>query len=222
MKNKKGFTLVEMVVVVGMIVILTSAFAVTIVQNIQKSKDTKAAVELHYSDGFMEAKAQVEALRGAGYGEPDGYTPEPDPDPVDPDPVDPDPVDPDPVDPDPVDPGEDETDTTPILPANNPNLSVVLTQSTPTFEDGLYSYACSFSVTNTSTINQEWISIQFIVPEGTAVSSIEGGSATVEGQLLTIVPPNEYQDLIRKGKTISLKIVLTNAGEFVVDQFVVV
>ncbi len=82
MKNNKGFTLIEMLVVVGIIVILTGAVAISIVQNVQKSRDIKTKVELHYTDGYNNAKAQVMALKSAGYGGSGGATATPTPSPT--------------------------------------------------------------------------------------------------------------------------------------------
>jgi prepilin-type N-terminal cleavage/methylation domain-containing protein len=236
MKNKKGFTLVEMVVVIGIIVILSGAISVTIVNNVQQSENVKANVELHYSDGYNEAKAQVIALRSAKYGDPDGYTADPDtvdpdpvdpdpvdPDPVDPDPVDPDPVDPDPVDPDPVDPDPvdpDPVDPAPVLPQPNPNLSITLAQTNTWLSGGLYYYQYEFTVANISTTTETWDAIVFIVPDGTQISTFYNGTATLDGNLLTI-DPMTYNEEIKKSKSIKIGVTITNAGDLVITEYVV-
>lgn len=121
MKTRKGFTLIEIMIAVGIMLILSTVMTVSVVTYLQKANTAKRNVELH-QDKFDQARVQVDGLLGAPGlivavpAVPDPGVPDPDPDPVVPDPdPDPDPVVPDP-DPDP--------DPAPVLPPPYPGTSV--------------------------------------------------------------------------------------------------
>ncbi|NLW88982.1 MAG: prepilin-type N-terminal cleavage/methylation domain-containing protein [Clostridiaceae bacterium] len=63
MRCKKGFTLVEMAVVIAIILILSGIISLAIVQAINRANQTSEKAESHYSDNYDEAKSQVDDLR---------------------------------------------------------------------------------------------------------------------------------------------------------------
>ena len=79
MRNNKGFTLIEMIVVLAVVVIITGVTSLTVVQSINQATVAKDAAELHYGNVYNEARAQVEILRSAGYGSADAFAPVPTP-----------------------------------------------------------------------------------------------------------------------------------------------
>lgn len=75
MKTKRGFTLVEMVVVIAIILIITGVTSLTIIEAVSTANSAKDITELHYSTDYEAARVQVDGLRSAGYGSSDAYTP---------------------------------------------------------------------------------------------------------------------------------------------------
>lgn len=57
-KNKKGFTLIEMVLVIAIILILAAVLIISISGYIEKANSAKSAVEEH-NDSLDEAMAQI-------------------------------------------------------------------------------------------------------------------------------------------------------------------
>ena len=58
-KNKKGFTLIEMVLVIAIILILASVLIISIGTYIQKAKDAKASVKIH-NDAIASASREID------------------------------------------------------------------------------------------------------------------------------------------------------------------
>ncbi len=81
MKSKRGFTLVEMVVVIAVILIITGVSSLTVIEAVGRANTAKDVTELHYSTDYEVARVQVDGLRSAGYGSSDAFTPVPTPDP---------------------------------------------------------------------------------------------------------------------------------------------
>lgn len=65
MKNKKGFTLIEMILTIALIVVLTTVFTASLTTYITKSRAAAGQVEEHVNK-YDAAKAAVMALRGNG------------------------------------------------------------------------------------------------------------------------------------------------------------
>lgn len=64
MKMRKGFTLIEMMVAIGIMLILSTAMTVSVVTYIQKTNVAQQKVQLH-QDKFDQARVQVDGLLGA-------------------------------------------------------------------------------------------------------------------------------------------------------------
>jgi len=59
-KNKKGFTLIEMVLVIAIIVILAAVMVISVSGYLSKAKSAKAAVQSHNADVGV-ASAAIDA-----------------------------------------------------------------------------------------------------------------------------------------------------------------
>jgi len=64
MKTRKGFTLIEIMVAVSIMLILSTAMTVSVVTYIQKTKVANQKIALH-QDKFDQARAQVDGLLGS-------------------------------------------------------------------------------------------------------------------------------------------------------------
>lgn len=67
MKKRKGFTMIELMVSIAIILILTSAMTVSVATYIQKTQDAKQKIQLH-QDKFDIARAKVDGLLGGTTG----------------------------------------------------------------------------------------------------------------------------------------------------------
>lgn len=65
MKTRKGFTMIELMVSIAIMLILTGAMTVSVVTYLQKTEVAKQKVQMH-QDKFDIARAQVDGLLGSG------------------------------------------------------------------------------------------------------------------------------------------------------------
>jgi len=65
-KNKKGFTLIEMVLVIAIIVILAAVLVISVSGYIQKAKDAATSVASHNQSVKLATSAISDALTGQG------------------------------------------------------------------------------------------------------------------------------------------------------------
>lgn len=73
MTSKKGFTLVEMVVTIAIILILTSTSTIVVSDMLNRTRSAEAQVQEHI-DMYEVAKSQVDGQLPAGYAPPTGTT----------------------------------------------------------------------------------------------------------------------------------------------------
>ncbi|MBN1892737.1 MAG: type II secretion system protein [Clostridiales bacterium] len=209
MKKRKGFTLLEMVVVIAVVTIMTGAVTITVIQSVNRAQTASLAAEEHYAVKYDEARAQVDALRANSYGDWDGTYP--------PDPTETDPEVTETTAPPPTTTVAETTEALPILPEPNPNLDI--SWSVADSWSGVVVY--EFKIVNLFPGKQTWETIAFIVPDGVTVNNYWMGSYELDGNVLSLHPADWIDDIANKG-SITITIHLNSSGVFEITDFVVV
>lgn len=219
MKKRAGFTLVEIVTAIAIVLIVGAASALVLVDQIARVDSQAEAVELrlHRYDGSKDQVDNVLGIPPATYEttiientqEPTQTTT--------------------------VAPTTTATPTTAtptttaaptqttqayVLPEPNPNF-VVTTRVVSSWQSGGRTFIqYSFDIDNVTSGSNRWSSLVMVVPENTEVAGFWAGTYELEGTILTLYP-DSWAERVGNRSNIEIQIQLSADGHIQITEFVV-